>query len=106
MLAFAPGDWAVAVTFHMPRAAQLSDPQYTSGEYGTFVRFDGLFLARSLERTGGANLSLDPIHPSELQTKQLRCIREGASMTQSQRLYLGCPSDTYARKRIDGDSVE
>ncbi|SDR10612.1 hypothetical protein [Pseudoxanthomonas sp. CF125] len=94
MVAFAPQDWAYGITFHMPRASQLSDPQYRSGEYGFFMKFDGLFNARNLDRTGGANLSLDPIQPSETQLQQLRCIRDAGTLSKSQRLYLGC-SDRF-----------
>lgn len=90
LLAYSPGDWAHANSFHIPRAEQLSDPQYLSGEYGMFVSFSGLFTARYLSRTGGDVLSLDPLSPSDSESKQLRCIRQTGTLTTLQRHYLNC----------------
>lgn len=90
LMMFAPKDWTVSHSVFLPRPEHLSETQYRSGEYGTFVKFDGLFTARFFEETGGRAIELDVLHPSDQQEKQLRCIRQGDHLSTQQRLYLGC----------------
>lgn len=87
---FSPSDLAVSHEIFLPRPEHLTEPQYRTGEYGTFARFDGLFTARFSGGTAGNRLRIDVLDPSDQQGKQLRCIREESQLSVQQRLYLGC----------------
>ncbi|WP_156899892.1 hypothetical protein [Luteimonas mephitis] len=77
-----PG-WAVVHEIFLPRWRHLDNPQYRAGEYGTFARFDGLFVARFHGRTGVNMLHLDVLDPSERQLAQLDALRRQRAAAQA-----------------------
>lgn len=71
-----PAAGAVDHQIFLPRWEHLTAAQYRAGEYGTFARFDGLFVARFHGRTGVNMLYLDVLDTSDRQLEQVRVIRQ------------------------------
>lgn len=68
--AYAPS-WAMAHSIFLPRYFHLEDAHYRYGEYGTFLVYDGLFVARYYGATGTSALHFDVVHPTAAQLQQL-----------------------------------
>ncbi|MDP5217862.1 hypothetical protein Q5Y75_11590 [Ruegeria sp. 2205SS24-7] len=90
IMAVLPEFWAYSYSIYLPRRRHLRAEQYRSGEYGTVLAFDGIFVARSYDGTGGGVRHLEPLNlDNELEAK-LTCIREGRAPTLANKLFWGC----------------
>jgi hypothetical protein len=85
-----PDYWAYTHVIYLPRRHHLTAAQYSSGEYGTVISFDGIFIARSFDRTGGGLRHLEPMELDGDLRAKLNCIREEREPTALNSLLWGC----------------
>lgn len=90
IFALLPDYWAYTHVIYLPRRHHLTAAQYRSGEYGAVISFDGVFIARSYDQTGGGARHLEPMELNETLQAQLSCIREDREPTALNRLLWGC----------------
>lgn len=90
IFAILPEHWAYTYSIFLPRESHLSSGQYRSGEYGSALSYDGIFIARSYDGTGGGARHLDPTVISDENNKKLMCIRDGRKRTAVSKIFEGC----------------
>lgn len=89
---FMPDEWATDGYFFLPRYEQLPENGlYDKGEPGTFLSYDGLFVAHYFDMTGAQGGYFEPLpNADRVQKSQLSCIRRADQMGVFERMTSGC----------------
>lgn len=92
LTAFGP-PFSVSQAIFLPSYAQLpNNGQYSRGEYGSFLTYEGPFVATHFSGTGYLGGLLEPLSViTKDNIAQIECIRSANKQTAMQKLLKGCP---------------